>query len=951
MPILSNSSSRRHQFFSNKNRRQKDALVLGNRFRYLSVEFLEQRQLLTATPMAADSVIELSDAIDVVSIATESNGDLVAYGHFNGTVDFDPGPGVTTLTASSEDLFVARYDSAGSLIKAVDLSDGTAVATDVAIDATGSVYVTANYSTSMVLLGGISLPEPTSGSDAAFVAKLDSGLQDIEWQLEGSADGLELNYVSVDSSGDSIYVSGWAFMSGEFGGRSFNAGRGIHGYVSRIDGTSGEVQWLNFISKVGNVSVNVEPTNANVIYVKEHTGSTVESAALRLDSNGNTVWQRTLDANIVWTSASSSNGGLYLAGRFWRETIVLDGISLTPNSVDAVLVRLDGATGDVSWAVQAGGPGWDAADSITADSVGNLFVAGRFEGEATFGTDVIVARTEVEGFLTQLDATNGAFVQTWRYGRAEVSDISTNNGNTYVAGRHNAANIDFPSGNIPESSSGVFEHIMQFVPAPSPADPRISSFQATPNEVEHGNLLSLQAGMFDPNVRAESVAFYHDVDSNRQLDPTVDVLLGIDNDSVDGWAVDIPAATLPIGEQSVIARGNYAGNLVTLVASDQVHITQPTTTYASIDVGQAIRDRSTVNSIVEVADSFTLTDANVIVDITHGHNVDLDVFLIHPDGTRIELFTDNAGAGLDMVTFDDHAAYDIRKVSTYGQPLIGRFRPEGSLDLLNGKSSQGTWALEVTDDEQKSTGTLNGWLLTLAPESVPAPSFSIDDIDVKEGDSGTTTATFTVTRDGDSSQTASVNYATATGTATAGTDYVEIPTTTLTFAPGVTSLPVSVSVNGDANEESDETFFVNLTNAVGGTISDAQGIGTILDDDSSIVTSTLFVYDIRFDSKRGGKDHRAIFEIRTDSDGDGFGTSNDNPVAGVDITVTFAGTTYSGTTDSSGVFRTPWVRNTSAGDHYANAVDLALAGFIWDQLLDLEDDSDGDGKPDDLLTV
>ena len=76
-----------------------------------------------------------------------------------------------------------------------------------------------------------------------------------------------------------------------------------------------------------------------------------------------------------------------------------------------------------------------------------------------------------------------------------------------------------------------------------------------------------------------------------------------------------------------------------------------------------------------------------------------------------------------------------------------------------------------------------------------------------------------------------------------------------------------------------------------------------------------------------------------------------DPASGVDITVTFAGTTYTGTTDSNGVFRTPWVRNTPAGDQYANAVDLALAGFIWDQLLDLEDDSDGDGQPDDLLTV
>ena len=51
------------------------------------------------------------------------------------------------------------------------------------------------------------------------------------------------------------------------------------------------------------------------------------------------------------------------------------------------------------------------------------------------------------------------------------------------------------------------------------------------------------------------------------------------------------------------------------------------------------------------------------------------------------------------------------------------------------------------------------------------------------------------------------------------------------------------------------------------------------------------------------------------------------------------------------IARTSWERNLAEDNYYADAYDLALAGFVWNPFLDLEDDSDGDGKPDDLLLV
>jgi ribosomal protein L35AE/L33A len=114
----------------------------------------------------------------------------------------------------------------------------------------------------------------------------------------------------------------------------------------------------------------------------------------------------------------------------------------------------------------------------------------------------------------------------------------------------------------------------------------------------------------------------------------------------------------------------------------------------------------------------------------------------------------------------------------------------------------------------------------------PPPSLSINDVTVTEGNTGTVNANFTVTLSSSSSQLVTVNYATASGTATAGSDYVAV-SGQLSFLPGVISQPLTVVVNGDVIDESNETFLVNLSNAVNATIADNQGIGTITDDDGA----------------------------------------------------------------------------------------------------------------------
>jgi serine protease AprX len=113
-----------------------------------------------------------------------------------------------------------------------------------------------------------------------------------------------------------------------------------------------------------------------------------------------------------------------------------------------------------------------------------------------------------------------------------------------------------------------------------------------------------------------------------------------------------------------------------------------------------------------------------------------------------------------------------------------------------------------------------------------APYLTINNTTVTEGDAGVVTATFTVTLSSSVAGEVTVDYMTGSGTAMAGDDYGAI-SDTLTFN-GTMTQTVSVAVNGDDLDETDETFFVNLSDPEGTGdvfIADGEGRATIIDDD------------------------------------------------------------------------------------------------------------------------
>ncbi len=111
--------------------------------------------------------------------------------------------------------------------------------------------------------------------------------------------------------------------------------------------------------------------------------------------------------------------------------------------------------------------------------------------------------------------------------------------------------------------------------------------------------------------------------------------------------------------------------------------------------------------------SLPLVDVNVTVNFTHPFVGDLDVYLISPLGTRVELFTD-VGAGSQNIvnlTLDDEALASITSAS---QPIANAtHRPEGMLSDFDGELPAGAWRLEITDDTSGEEGQLDSWELEL----------------------------------------------------------------------------------------------------------------------------------------------------------------------------------------------------------------------------------------------
>lgn len=133
-------------------------------------------------------------------------------------------------------------------------------------------------------------------------------------------------------------------------------------------------------------------------------------------------------------------------------------------------------------------------------------------------------------------------------------------------------------------------------------------------------------------------------------------------------------------------------------------------------------------SVITVDSPLNVLDVNVLLNITHTYDGDLDIHLIGPDNTIVELSTDNGASGNNFIDtlFDDEAATSITSGSA---PFTGSFRPEQPLSDFDLLPAAGDWQLKIVDDAGQDVGTLDSWQLQLLLDEPCGPQTCLGDVD------------------------------------------------------------------------------------------------------------------------------------------------------------------------------------------------------------------------------
>jgi hypothetical protein len=427
------------------------------------------------------------------AIASDNSGNIYTTGFFNGTVDFDPGPGTMNLTSSGlEDIFICKTGPSGNLLWAkhiggADGDRGFSIATDPA----GNVYVTGAFVGTVDFDPGPGTLTMTSGSTYGdmYIVKLNTA-GNLVWAKQfGGTGGISGYSIAVDASGNT-------YTTGSFTGSiDFDPGAAVYNltntgsydiyicktdpmgnllWVKRMDGITGfedNISNAITVDATGNVyttGVYEDTTDFDPgpgYYPFDSTGFFIS----KLDAAGNFVWAKNIISQNVLGNAMTvdNSGNLIIAGSFSYSADFDPGagtfMASSPGSRDAFVLKMD-AAGNFLWMKQIGSAsGGDNAYAVKTDASGNIYSAGSFQDAADFDPGAASFNLTAAGaddvFISKLDAA-GNFICATQIGGTDVDyayGLTLDAGNNiFITGAFmNTVDFDPSSGTATHSSAGL----------------------------------------------------------------------------------------------------------------------------------------------------------------------------------------------------------------------------------------------------------------------------------------------------------------------------------------------------------------------------------------------------------------------------------------------------------------------------------------------------------------
>ena len=304
---------------------------------------------------------------------------------------------------------------------------------NVVTDNNGNIYIAGTFK-DHTLFDTIALNG--YGKYDMFLAKYDAAGK-IQWaQYGGGAENESVSGLAIGTN-NNIYVTG-SFRGTAYFGSSTITSSGFTDIFLASYNSEGDLLWLIKIGGTGYDEANGLTTDEDGnIYILGSNGLS------KYDPNGVLIWTRQFYQIGVFDFHSDHNGHLYTTGSFFT-TVNLGSSTLTPRGVPDIYIAKFDTSGNVVWAKQGGGEGWDDwGYAITTDDDGNVFVTGMFQDTAFFETDTLIAEIDQFGsggrdiFIAKYNAAGDLLWvkqskgTDWSQGWGIATDME---GNAYMTG-------------------------------------------------------------------------------------------------------------------------------------------------------------------------------------------------------------------------------------------------------------------------------------------------------------------------------------------------------------------------------------------------------------------------------------------------------------------------------------------------------------------------------------
>lgn len=379
-------------------------------------------------------------------LETDLNGNIYVVGQFDGTVDFDPGAGTTTVSCPSGQnmMFITKSDPNGNLIwvRTFGASNYLNAANSIEVDNNGNVFIVGSCGA-----GTDFDPSPstyTLGATGIFVLKLDATGNLVWVKGMGGTTGTKAYDVELDIAGN-VYLVGNFSNTVDFdpgvGTHTVSAAGSPYVFILKLD-PSGDFVWLDtFGNGSGSPyasSISVEPSGNIVIGGRfsgtidfDPSASTAYTLSalsgqsifiLKLNSSGSLVWANGLGDDTGYNGGGcrvniDNIGDIYVTGDFTGTVDFISGVgnyTMNPNGgSDMFLLKINSA-GNFKWVKNVGGVYNDVCYSSCIDGSGGIYIVGSFKGTVDFDpgpstlTLTSVASLTANLFTTKFD-TSGNF--------------------------------------------------------------------------------------------------------------------------------------------------------------------------------------------------------------------------------------------------------------------------------------------------------------------------------------------------------------------------------------------------------------------------------------------------------------------------------------------------------------------------------------------------------------